>query len=141
MQNNQRILSISGVLALLVGGLMPGVAAQALTPMIRPVSLALTIPFNGRAAEQEPQPSPASQEVQQAPEQTAAKTTEFSGTIVKTGSDFVLRDAAGQVYQLDTPSKAEPFKNKLVKVTGKLEENAKLIHVETIDPVTPAPTH
>jgi hypothetical protein len=58
------------------------------------------------------------------------------GTIVKDGSDFVLRASTGDVYRLDMPSKAQPFEGKAVKVTGKLEETAKLIHVDNIEEAT-----
>lgn len=53
--------------------------------------------------------------------------------IVKSGSYFVLRDSSGAVYQLDAQEKAQPDEGKSVKITGKLEAEAKFLHVETIE--------
>jgi hypothetical protein len=69
-------------------------------------------------------------------EQSASKAAVFTGTIVKNGSDFLLKDASGKIYTLDTPEKAQPFEGKTVKVTGKLEADANMLHVETIEEVT-----
>jgi len=68
--------------------------------------------------------------------QQGAKAVVVTGMIVKSGSDFVLKDASGTVYRLDAPEKAEPFEGKSVKVTGKLDANASLIHVDAIEAVT-----
>ena len=79
-------------------------------------------------AQSQPQP-------QQQPGQgqtTAAST--FTGTVVKNGDQFMLRDSSGQVFGLDDSSKAKPFEGKTVKVTGELDEQAKVIHVENIEP-------
>jgi hypothetical protein len=56
-----------------------------------------------------------------------------TGTIVKSGSNLVLRDMSGDVYQLDAQDKAQPYEGKSVKVSGKLEADSKLIHVESIE--------
>jgi hypothetical protein len=69
------------------------------------------------------------------PDQQAAKTVVVTGTIVKSGSSVVLRDSNGTVYQLDAPEKAEPFVGKSVKVTGKLDATASLLHVESIEAI------
>jgi hypothetical protein len=37
---------------------------------------------------------------------------------------------------MDDPSKAQPFAGKQVKVTGRLDTDAKLIHVESIEAVS-----
>ncbi len=63
--------------------------------------------------------------------QPQAKT--FTGTVVKAGSAYVLRDSSGQVYKLDNPESAKPYAGKSVKVTGQLDEQAMLIHVESIE--------
>ena len=44
-----------------------------------------------------------------------------------------LREAGGQIYRLDDPQHAQSFEGKSVKVTGKLDTEAKLIHVERIE--------
>jgi uncharacterized protein YdeI (BOF family) len=81
------------------------------------------------------QPDQAQPQPQQQPGQgqtTAAST--FTGTVVKNGDQFMLRDSSGQVFGLDDSSKAKPFEGKTVKVTGELDEQAKVIHVENIEP-------
>jgi hypothetical protein len=86
---------------------------------------------------QQPQPNPDAQQPTPAPPgQQVPKSTSFAGTIVKDGSSFVLRDSSGTVYQLDAQDKAQPFEGKPVKVTGLLEETAKLIHVEAIESIS-----
>lgn len=83
---------------------------------------------------QEPQAPPA----QTAPDQTTqpnqdqAKTTSFTGTIVKDGENYVLRDSSGGIYKLDDSSRAQAFEGKTVKVTGKLDADSKMIHVDSI---------
>ena len=53
--------------------------------------------------------------------------------IVKNGDQYVLRDSSGQIFGLDDSEKAKPFEGKTVKVTGQLDEQAKVIHVEDIE--------
>ena len=83
---------------------------------------------------QEPQAPPA----QTAPDQTTqpnqdqAKTTSFTGTIVKDGENYVLRDSSGGIYKLDDSSRAQAFEGKTDKVTGKLDADSKMIHVDSI---------
>ena len=75
-------------------------------------------------------PVPVIQEQQQ-PKQEQALT--FTGTVVKDGEQFTLRDSSGIVYLLDDTEKAQPFEGKPVKVTGHLGTEAKIIHVESIE--------
>jgi len=67
------------------------------------------------------------------PDQSTSKSEVFTGTIVKQGSDFLLKEMTGNIYRLDAPEKAEPFEGKDVKITGKLDAEAKLLHVEAIE--------
>jgi hypothetical protein len=67
------------------------------------------------------------------PNQPSTGAVVVTGTIVKNGSNLVLRDTSGAVYQLDAQDKAQPYEGKSVKVTGKLEADSKLLHVETIE--------
>jgi hypothetical protein len=71
------------------------------------------------------------QQTQPQPDQAPAKT--FSGTIMKNGSNFVLRDLSGHVFKLDDPTSAKPYVGKSVKVVGQLDEQAMLIHVQSIE--------
>jgi uncharacterized protein YdeI (BOF family) len=70
------------------------------------------------------------------PDQPAAVAVVVTGTIVKSGDNFVLRDTSGTVYQLDAQEKAQPYEGKSVRVTGKLEAETKLLHVEAIEELT-----
>ncbi|HZP03284.1 MAG TPA: DUF5818 domain-containing protein [Terracidiphilus sp.] len=64
---------------------------------------------------------------------TPARSAALSGTVVRDGSQFMLRDGAGQVYRLDNPNQVQLFEGKSVKVTGVLDSEARLIHVEQIE--------
>ena len=58
----------------------------------------------------------------------------FNGTIVKEKGKLVLKDTAAKIsYQLDDQDKAKQFEGKQVKVTGKLDMNTNLIHVDSIE--------
>jgi hypothetical protein len=67
------------------------------------------------------------------PDQNQAQTGTFTGTVVKDGSDYMLRDSSGAIFKLDDAKRAKPFEGKTVKVTGELDEQAKVIHVESIE--------
>jgi hypothetical protein len=82
------------------------------------------------ALAQEPQAQPP-QQAQQDP----AKSQTFTGTIVRDGQQFSLRDGSGAMFKLDDSTKAQPFEGKQVKVTGRLDTDAKLIHVDAIEGV------
>jgi uncharacterized protein YdeI (BOF family) len=83
---------------------------------------------------QQPQPDQA-QPQQPQPSQNQAQSATFTGTVVKNGDQFALRDSSGAVYTLDDSQRAKPFEGKTVKVTGQLDEQAKVIHVESIEGV------
>ena len=67
---------------------------------------------------------------------SAAKSVVVTGTVARSGTGYILRVSTGNEYQLDPADKAEPFEGKAVKVTGMLETEAKLLHVETIEEVS-----
>ncbi|MGB6742661.1 MAG: DUF5818 domain-containing protein [Terracidiphilus sp.] len=95
-------------------------------------ALAWGSPFAGASsARAQDQAQPPQQGQQQQPDQSKSAT--FTGTIVKDGEQYSLRDSSGQVYKLDDPDRAKPFEGKTVKVTGQLDEQAKVIHVENIE--------
>jgi len=111
-------------------------------------ALAWGSPFSGassalaqdQAQPQQPQPDqarpqqqPDQSQPQQQPDQTQAKSATFTGTVVKNGDQYALRDSSGAVYTLDDAERAKPFEGKTVKVTGQLDEQAKVIHVESIE--------
>jgi biotin carboxyl carrier protein len=81
----------------------------------------------------QPQQQPdQSQPQQPQPDQSQAQTATFTGTVVKHGADYLLRDSSGAIFKLDDTERAKPFAGKTVKVTGELDEQAKVIHVESI---------
>lgn len=83
---------------------------------------------------QEPQSPPAqSSPDQQTPNSDASKSTTFTGTVVKDGEQYVLRDSSGSVYKLDDSQRAQTFEGKTVKVTGRLDSQSKMIHVDSIE--------
>ncbi len=85
---------------------------------------------------QQPKPDQAQPQPNQAqpqPDQSKAQSATFTGTVVKNGDQFALRDSSGAVYTLDDAQRAKPFEGKTVKVTGQLDEQAKVIHVESIE--------
>jgi len=80
------------------------------------------------------QPDQAQPQPQQQPGQAQTTTAStFTGTVVKNGDQYMLRDSSGQVFGLDDSDEAKPFEGKAVKVTGQLDEQAKVIHVQDIE--------
>jgi uncharacterized protein YdeI (BOF family) len=69
------------------------------------------------------------QQSEQAQDQAAT----FAGTVVKDGEHYDLRDSSGEVFKLDDAERVKPFAGKTVKVTGELDAQAKVIHVESIE--------
>ena len=80
-------------------------------------------------------PPPVSAQEQQQPKQESAKATTFTGTVVRDGELFVLHVTSGGVYKLDDSERASSFEGKAVTVTGHLDEDARLIHVDSIEEV------
>ena len=82
---------------------------------------------------QEPQALPVqAQPDQSMPNADASKSTTFTGTVMKDGEQYVLRDSSGNTYKLDDSSRAQTFEGKTVKVWGRLDADSKTIHVDKI---------
>ena len=100
------------------------------------LALAMTCGTLASAHAQEPSKPPVPQ-TQPAPmpdqTQDQAKSASWTGTIVKDGDGYSLKDSSGSTFRLDDASKAQQFEGKAVKVTGQLDEQAKMIHVESIE--------
>lgn len=127
MQNRNLIRTAEGVLTLMVLAVAPATSAWAMQ----------TQPTSVVQEAAQPQQNPPQQDQSKAKQQALVVT----GTIVKNGSDFVLKDDKGTVYRLDAQDKAAQFENKSVKVTGKLEpsESANqiaMLHVDAIEAMT-----
>jgi hypothetical protein len=123
MQNIKRTLTLSVAL-----GTLAFTAAQAW-------SLPMSAIGTSGTMIQEPKPVPPTPTPDQT-QQDQAKSTTFMGTVVRDGESFSLRDGSGSMYKLDDASKAQPFEGKQVKVTGRLDTEAKLIHVDAIEGVS-----
>jgi hypothetical protein len=92
--------------------------------------LALSAQSDAQAA-QDPQQPNASQQQNGMQTQDAKP---FNGTIMKEKGKLVLKDTAANVsYQLDDQKKAKEFEGKQVKVTGKLDLDTNLIHIDSIE--------
>ena len=127
MQNRNLIRTAEGVLTLMVLAVAPATSAMALQPQSTPVVQDAA----------QPQQNPPQQDQSKAKEKALVVT----GTIIKNGSDFVLKDDKGTIYRLDAQDKAAQFENKSVKVTGKLEQpdsanQMAMLHVDAIEAVT-----
>lgn len=83
---------------------------------------------------QEPQTTPPAL-IQPAP--NSSKLATFTGTIVKDGEQYLLRDSSGGTFKLDDSSRAQAFEGKSVKVTGRLDAESKTIHVDSIAALAP----
>jgi Protein of unknown function (DUF5818) len=62
-----------------------------------------------------------------------APTVTFSGTVVRSGPRFALRETAGILYPLDSAGRAWPYEGEDVRVTGKLDLDTQLIYVDAIE--------
>ena len=56
----------------------------------------------------------------------------FTGTIVKSGDNYVLKTADNMTYQLDDQGRAKQFEGKQVQVTGSLDPTSSTIKVQDI---------
>jgi len=58
---------------------------------------------------------------------TAGGTQTFSGTVVKQGDKYVLKDDAGKTYDIDHQTDVAKFEGKRVRVQGTLDSNGKIL--------------
>jgi hypothetical protein len=72
----------------------------------------------------------------QQPEDSISNSTAFTGTILKCGIDFLLRDTSGEVYLLDARQKGDLFEGENVRITGIPETDAKILHAQAIEQLT-----
>lgn len=109
--------------------------AIVLASLVFGCALACGSPFlAGTGHAQEPGKQPTQTAPQpQTPNQTQAKSSSWVGTIVKDGYGYSLKESSGSTFKLDDSSKAQQFEGKAVKVTGQLDEQAQMIHVESIE--------
>jgi Protein of unknown function (DUF5818) len=68
--------------------------------------------------------------------QTQPEAKKFTGTIQKSGENFVLSELATKSrYMLDNQNKARPYEGKNVEITGTFDVASNLIHIETIEEI------
>jgi hypothetical protein len=58
---------------------------------------------------------------------TGTGTQTFSGTVVKQGDKYVLKDDSGKTYDIDHQSDVAKFEGKRVRVQGTLDANGKIM--------------
>jgi hypothetical protein len=58
----------------------------------------------------------------------------FAGTVAKGNDGYFLKSTDGASYRLDDATKAEPYSGQNVQITGKLELDTNLIHMQSIKP-------
>jgi hypothetical protein len=56
----------------------------------------------------------------------------FSGTVVRDGSRFALRDADGALFALSSTGRAWPFEGEDVQVSGQLDSTGTVLHILAI---------
>ena len=83
---------------------------------------------------QEPQAPPA----QTAPDQTTpnpdqAKATTFTGTIVKDGENYVLRDSSGGIYKLDDSDNPASLREQVLNVAETSEMTQLFAYVDLLN--------
>ena len=122
MRIRKNNFAVQGVLCLAL--------ACAFCSSAKPMNAASFEAISTTEIQEQGQPQPPTD--QPSTDQSLLKAVVLTGTVVKNGSDYFLRDTGGTLYQLDASEKAQPFKGKIVKVSGKLEANTSLVHIESI---------
>ena len=89
------------------------------------------------AQEQTAPPSQQDQSMSQPqPDQDSAQTaTAYTGTVMKSGSKYVLKTDAGTL-QLDDQAKAKKYNGKEVTVNGTVDKSTGMLHVTDIAPAS-----
>jgi hypothetical protein len=136
MQLRNQAHTIQGVLCVMAFALATSTTAIAMQPaLLLSSAFALAGPLNSQEMIAAQQPDAQQPDTSQ-PDQSNVKPVVVTGKIIKRGSNFVLRDMSGTVYQLDAQDKAEPYAGKSVRVTGRLDAQNKIIQVEMIEEFT-----
>lgn len=90
---------------------------------------------NGRSTNSDTEQPPSSVTLSQnASQEQQPELKTFTGRISKSGEKFILEDTTKRVaYQLDDQAKAQRYQGKSVRVTGTLDAENNLIHVQSIE--------
>jgi hypothetical protein len=82
-------------------------------------------------------PAPPEQSNPPAAAGTQAPTAQsFTGTISKESDNFVLKVSPTTSYKLDNQQEVQQYEGQRVRVTGTLESEINLIHVDKIEPMS-----
>jgi Protein of unknown function (DUF5818) len=58
--------------------------------------------------------------------------SKFTGTVVRDGSRFALREFDGTLFALDSTGQAWPFEGEDVSITGYFSPDSRLLHISVI---------
>lgn len=99
------------------------------------LALMLAMAWGGPFELTSPIPEDQQQQQMQPPQQPelSQKVAVFTGTVVKDGHQYALRDPSGTIYKLDDTERARAYEGKSAKVTGEFDQQANVIHVESIE--------
>ena len=86
---------------------------------------------HGNALPKEPVPLPIPPAPTLVPERPAL--SRFSGTVVRHGTRFALREFDGDLYALDSTGLAWPFEGEDVLISGYLNADSGLLHICAIE--------
>jgi len=75
-------------------------------------------------------------EPSQSAEESISTPEAFTGTILRSGIDFLLRDTSGEVYLVDAKEREDLFEGEHVRIIGIPEADAKILHAEAIEELT-----
>lgn len=109
---------------LAIGVVICGLALMLAMAWGGPFELTSPIPQNQQQQQQMQQPQQLN---------LSQKAAVFTGTIVKDGHQYALRDPSGTIYKLDDSERARAYEGKPAKVTGEFDQQANVIHVESIE--------
>ena len=116
----KRCLSLGSSLSVVLTGLRRTTpVAQAAAPM------AANWPMVPKAAQ--PLAAPATKTIPEVP-----PLSNFSGTVVRDGSRFALREFDGTLFALDSTGRAWPFEGEDVSISGYFNPDSRLLHICSI---------
>jgi len=110
----------------------PDTAAPQQTPQTQPTPSPETPPSSQQApnAQQPPSQTPdaaAPESGSKADSNAPTDTQTFSGTVVKHGDKYMLKDDSGKMYDIDHQNDVAKFEGKRVRVEGTLDANGKIL--------------
>ena len=103
------------------------------------LALALSLMNVGSIYAQESHTPKSDQQSQtsQQPNMQQPEAKAFTGTIVKDGNSYMLKDTASNVsYKVDDDSKVKDYVGKQVKITGTLDSSTNVIHIDSIEVIS-----